>query len=103
MSTGKPIRNLVGLARRGVRAAKVFFVRWFLPLPAVDKLEEHDRWSFDEDEREEPVSSAAGEATTDASIPVVPTIAPAAAPEVRAPEGADDRQGRQLNMPNPFA
>jgi hypothetical protein len=79
----------------------VFFVRWFLPLPAVENLDEHHRWDFDDDEEDAPGEQLA--APSGPAAPPADSLPPPPAPEIRAPEGAEDRQPRQPNMPNPFA
>lgn len=80
-----------------MRWAIDFFVRWFLPLPALDEIREAD-----EQEEEDARGTGAGvPAERQEMPPPVPPIPPEPAPEIRAPEGAEDRASRG-SIINPF-
>lgn len=86
---------------RGTTGVKAFFVKWFLPAPAVESLNDHDRWAFYDDEDSGDKKELPGRDGEHDSAQIAAPRAPA--PEVHSPEGAEERQARQPNMPNPFA
>ncbi len=92
----KMLSRMAALAFRGIagtfRNVWVFFVRWFLPVPAVDAIE--DRL----DEGDETAESGAQK--TESSPAPQPLSEPS--PEIRPPEGAEQRAARGSDMVNPF-
>ena len=93
-----------------LKMVKDFFVTWFMPLPAIDSFDEENA------EAESPAgpdtklpalpNAESGEAPPSGSVETsegqITPSEPETAPEVRDPEGANERVSRGSGQSNPF-